>query len=231
MRIRLIGDIHGLHNNYIQNIKDAEYSIQLGDMGFNYDILKNVDSKKHVILKGNHDLYTRDSNNALIKEMPHILDDYGIYYPSVDSKIPKIFYVRGEYSIDKAYRVAGKNWFEDEELTYSKMLDAIEYYALHKPKIVISHGCPASMTPYVANPNFAHLNLKPSKTALMLEEMYRIHQPDFWFFGHYHRDKCLMPDNTLFFCIDELNYIDVFDTDNGYCVNAGYYKVEKSNVD
>ena len=227
MNIRLVGDVHGKQDSYINLVKDCDYSFQLGDIGFNYDKLKVLDSDKHKFIKGNHDIYTKRNSVALIKEVSHLLDDFGIYKTKVDSNIPYIFYCRGEHSIDKAYRTPGLDWFEDEQLTYYKMLSAIECYAVNKPKIVISHGCPESIITHVANPAFAHLNIKPSATAAMLEEMYRMHKPDFWFFGHYHINKTIKVNHTQFFCINELDYVDITDTENGYNINADYFRVEK----
>lgn len=238
MNIRLVGDVHQKQDKYINLVKDCDYSFQLGDMGFNYDKLKVLDPWKHKVLFGNHDRVIVDKYDEVIREDDRFLTNYGNF--SLDhmlnrestnkskTNIPDLFYVRGDHSIDKAYRTPGLDWFEDEQLTYYKMLSAIECYTVNKPKIVISHGCPSSIIPYVANPAFAHLNIKPSATSIMLEEMYRIHQPDFWFFGHFHRDKVMRPnDDTYFFCIDELSYIDLSDTDTGYRVDAQYYKVDK----
>lgn len=242
MNIRICGDVHSKQDSYINLVKDCDYSFQLGDMGFNYDKLKVLDPWKHKVLYGNHDRVIVDKYDEVIREDDRFLTNYGIFSldhmlnresfinTKMKTNIPDIFYSRGEHSIDKAYRTPGLDWFEDEQLTYYKMLSAIECYAVNKPKIVISHGCPASIIPYVANPAFAHLNIKPSATAVMLEEMYRMHKPDFWFFGHHHRDKVMRPNNdTYFFCIDELSYIDLSDTYNGYKVDAKYYNVTLVN--
>jgi hypothetical protein len=53
----------------------------------------------------------------------------------------------------------------------------------------------------------------PNRTATALERMYKIHQPDYWFFGHWHFTKHLKLGNTHFQCIGELAYID-FDLEN-----------------
>lgn len=234
MRIRLLGDIHSKYSGYLNLIKEAEYSIQLGDFGFNYDILESVDSNKHRVILGNHETVYTDSYGELIKPCNHILDNFGTINLKLldnNTKIPDIFYSRGEHSIDKAWRTEGKDWFKDEELSYYKMLEAVKLYNSIKPQIVISHGCPSSMIPYIANPAFEHMNIKPSATSIMLEEMYRIHQPDFWFHAHYHFNKCYKPDHTYFFCIDELHHIDLVDTEYGYDVKSGYFDLEMKNVD
>jgi len=43
-KITFIGDVHGRIPEYLDLIKDCEYSIQLGDMGFDYSLLKNIDA-------------------------------------------------------------------------------------------------------------------------------------------------------------------------------------------
>ena len=43
--------------------------------------------------------------------------------------------------------------------------------------------------------------------------IYKIHQPDYWFFGHWHHTTHLKLGNTHFQCIGELDYID-FDLEN-----------------
>lgn len=230
MNIRLVGDVHGKQDKYINLVKDCEFSVQLGDLGFNYDRIKVLDSNKHKYLPGNHDWYGRDINNNLIKPTEHRLNDFGIIPRKPNSNIPDIFYVRGGISIDKAYRTEGKDWFPDEQLTYSQMCNAITLYEKVKPEIVLSHETPSSMIPYVANPNFAHLNLKPSATAQMLEEMIKIHQPKFWFHAHFHVNKYYKPHNTSFFCIDELCYVDLSDKDEDYIVDASYAKFNSSNL-
>ena len=58
MKIRIIGDVHGKFHAYLGRIKDAEYSIQLGDFGMAkhwYSLVKHkVDSERHKIVpRGN----------------------------------------------------------------------------------------------------------------------------------------------------------------------------------
>ena len=76
-----------------------------------------------MVLYGNHD----DYDNIL----PHYLGDYGI----VTHGGVTFGYFRGEYSIDKERRVScesmdrfGKTWWEDEEMRYSQMLEAIDFF-------------------------------------------------------------------------------------------------------
>ena len=54
---RVISDVHGKFDKYISIAKQAEYTIQIGDMGFTYDALNKLDHEKHRVLAGNHDNY------------------------------------------------------------------------------------------------------------------------------------------------------------------------------
>jgi predicted phosphodiesterase len=235
MQIRIVGDVHGKQDQYINLVKDCEVSVQLGDMGFNYDRIQVLDGRYHRVLFGNHDKLHTDDDGQAFQDDIRFFPNYGAWIVqalSEDCKtnIPPMFFVRGEHSIDKANRTEGINWFENEQLTYREMSRAFEYYRYFKPEIMITHGCPSSIIPYVANPAYAHLNIKPSATAKLLQAMYEEHQPKLWLFGHFHRSKLMWPNkDTYFFCIDELDHIDLVDTPYGYDVKSGYFDLEIVN--
>ena len=58
MYLRLVGDVHGYTKDYINLVEKATFSIQLGDMGFDYEELYDLDPYSHVFIGGNHDNYT-----------------------------------------------------------------------------------------------------------------------------------------------------------------------------
>jgi hypothetical protein len=99
--IRLLGDVHYKVPSYMNLIKDAEYSIQLGDWGFNYSQLNKVDDTHHKILAGNHDNYDN------MDRFPHFLGDFGVY--SVGGY--DFFFIRGAFSVDKKYRIPKISWW------------------------------------------------------------------------------------------------------------------------
>jgi hypothetical protein len=41
-------------------------------------------------------------------------------------------------------------------------------------------------------------------TGWALQELYNIHQPKLWIFGHWHRSKTIQHGKTKFMCLDEL---------------------------
>ena len=136
--ITLIGDVHGKYERYhkiIRQIDNYPYTLQVGDFGFKYDTLKNVDSTKHLILPGNHDQYD------ICYNYPHFLGDYG--YTSLNRV--EFFYFRGAYSIDRQYRTIGIDWFEQEQVSIDQFMKARELYREIKPDIVLTHDCPESI--------------------------------------------------------------------------------------
>jgi len=193
--LRLIGDVHGKYSQYLQLIQDVEYSIQLGDMGFDYSLLKNVDSKKHKILAGNHDNYDN-------MDYPHFLGNFGVY--KVEET--EFFFVRGGFSIDKALRIPRISWWEEEELTWQEMNDCVELYRIVKPTMVLSHECPSEILPYICTNT---LKLTPSVTSGLLNELWTLSQPFYWCFAHHHKNWLGELKNTRFQCLDELTYANI----------------------
>jgi len=194
MSITLIGDVHGKYEKYHRILsRQAEnpYTLQIGDFGFKYDTLKNVDSTRHLILPGNHDNYNTCYN------YPHFLGDYG--YTSLNRI--EFFYYRGAYSIDRQYRTIGIDWWENEQVRIEDFMNARELYRLKKPDLVITHDCPqdiAAQMLHIGQRTYENI------TSWALQELYNIHQPKLWFFGHWHRSKTIQHGKTKFMCLDEL---------------------------
>lgn len=215
--LRVCGDVHGCINiihprknrSYLDIISGCEYSVQLGDMGFNYDGLKDI-SLNHRFIAGNHENYN---------DLPrHSLGDYG----TCDIGMWSFFYVRGAWSIDIKQRQAYefhngvKVWWFEEELSNRQMQDCYDKYVETKPSVVMTHSCPSSVADMVGNPGvwkyFGWDEPKTSNTQLLLQEMFDVWQPDLWIFGHFHRDWFGIVNDTDFICVDELSFLD-FDKD------------------
>jgi len=191
IKLRIIGDVHGMQGRYCNLAKQADLSICLGDVGMSFGFIsEHLDPVKHRIVGGNHDNYNELS--------PHFLDDYGMIYvfeneiqhqseedlqgdPVVPDDIifPPIFYVRGAFSVDKRARTVGVSWWAQEELSYYKSCEAIRAYKRIKPNIVISHDCPHKLVHLVATNDS---KFEPSFTGKMLQEMYDYHKPETWIF-------------------------------------------------
>jgi len=198
-KLRVTGDVHGHIRKYVENIKAAAadgvtHSIQIGDMGFDYAPLMDLDPAFHKFVGGNHDNYDNLP--------PHCLKEFGTY--KVDELT--IFYIRGAYSVDKHYRVPGISWWAAEELSLIAMNDALAAYKEAKPDVVITHDCPKYLLPRVIT---NHWKLQPSNTNELLNECWLAHEPKRWYFGHHHQDLIIKSGNTRFRCLAEASHIDL----------------------
>jgi predicted phosphodiesterase len=194
MSLTIIGDVHGKYERYYKIIRQSDihpHTIQLGDFGFKYNTLANLDPNNHKILGGNHDNYD------IIHKYPHYTGDYGI---SIVGEV-EFFYYRGAYSIDRQYRTVGIDWWEQEQVSIDQFMKARELYRQTKPKIVITHDCPQNIAAIMLKPD---QRLYENTTGWALQELLNIHEPEFWFFGHWHRSQTIKYGSTTFMCLDEL---------------------------
>jgi predicted phosphodiesterase len=205
-----IGDVHGKIREYeelIKKIRESHnnqediYTFQVGDMGVGF---KGVFAPKvgpnDLWIAGNHD-------DALVCEKcPGNLGDFGCR----EIGDQKVFWVRGADSYDKMYRKEGISWWAYEELTYPQLMEAIELFIKEKPDIMITHDCPAFLYPILMHMQNRDLRANLSKTPLALNNMFEIHQPKQWLFGHHHISYSSMQAGTKFTCLNELEYVRVF---------------------
>jgi hypothetical protein len=198
--VRLIGDVHGQYDRYLRIAKGSDWSIQLGDLGFNYVCLNELNGFEHRIVSGNHD------NIPASRTYRHFLGDFGVFR---HANLPFMF-MRGGFSIDWRYRTPGLDWWSEEELATQEMLDALHLYKLARPRYVISHECPEQIIWQAFGPaTFDGDILRPSRTAILLGQMFDFHKPDIWFFGHYHRWYDATIYGTRFICLPELGVADL----------------------
>jgi len=190
--ITIIGDVHGKYQNYLNIVKNNEYTVQLGDYGFKYESLKDIDHNNHLIIGGNHDNYDK------VNSVPNYLGDYGY---TVNFNGLNFFYYRGAYSIDRQDRTIGINWWEQEQVTIDQFMKARELYREIRPDIFLSHDCPDFMVRDYIGP---YARVYENITNWALGELYKIHQPKLWIHGHYHQSKTTVYENTKFICLDEL---------------------------
>lgn len=154
----------------------------------------------------------------------HFLKDFGTW------EVPDfgtIFYVRGAWSIDKDWRTNNVSWWEDEELTYQQCVNAIEAYEKLKPDFVVTHTVPESIIRYIPFNRMFGDQIYRNRTEQMLENMYQLHQPKKWIFGHWHVDWRQWIEHpktntkTEFICRKELGHID-------FCKSIDGQKIEIS---
>jgi len=186
----LIGDVHGKSEDYLKIVKNYPSSVQLGDMGFDYSHFSNLKLKTHRFLKGNHDLYSQDD----IHPCYNTLGDFGLGY----SGGREFFFVRGAYSIDKAWRIPGISWFEEEELNFQQSNECIELYnSVGGSDLLLSHDCPQQLVDLL-------WGYEATNTRKLLDVLLEIHRPKLWVFGHHHKSINVVVDGTRFICLNEL---------------------------
>lgn len=186
---------------------ESKYSIQVGDLAGDYSELSDIDPEFHRVVAGNHD--------NLPKLSQHFLGDYGTCSIPCNNARLDVFYVRGAASIDRAMRIEGLNWWPDEELSESLHSSVLETYSIAQPRIVVTHDCPSELIPSVAT---LDEDIQPSQTNELLQRMLEIHAPQWWFFGHHHKNWVFQhPRGTRFVCLGSLAYFD-FD-ENGRSVS------------
>lgn len=205
-QLRIIGDVHGKHGQYLRLLDETPYTFQVGDMGFDFDFfVENGVEDGHRFIGGNHDNYD------LIEDCSHHLGDFGVW------SVPEfgdVFYIRGAWSIDKKFRTPGVNWWPDEELSQDKCEEALELYKEVRPKFVVSHECPLDIVQFVTDPQFAlHMGFDKgiihTKTNRILQRMREFHAPKIHVFGHYHKHLDIVANECRYVCLPELGVLDL----------------------
>jgi hypothetical protein len=184
--MRFIGDVHAKYDDYKKLL--TQPSIQVGDLGFNYSKISDV-SSDHTFIKGNHDKHLEDDVAD-----DHFMGRYGFNRG--------VFFVGGAKTVDRWRRVEGFDWYANEELSTAEMNAAISLYNLLCPAVVVTHDCPQAI---------AHLFFgihDETHTRRGLQEMWQIHSPKLWVFGHHHRHADEVIGETRFVCLEELEVFD-----------------------
>lgn len=205
VKITFIGDVHGKTDQYQKKLRQkykGQTTFQIGDMGIGFagtpglhrDIMTGGD---HRWIRGNHD------DPAKCRQTIGYAGDYGF-----DEKL-NLFWCGGAYSIDHAWRIPGKTWWADEELSYPELSKALDLYIEKKPKYVATHEAPSRISEYmlqVVLPNFRNekMDCIGTRTTAALQQMLDTHQPEFWYFGHYHVSVNFTWKATKFTCVNEL---------------------------
>ncbi len=189
MKILITGDIHnnfGRLNDLI-NKKKPELVICCGDFGYWPAVdwaepLSNIKlqtAKKLLWCDGNHENHWALRDRTTDELVPNI-----IYMPRGSTyKLPdrrNILFMGGAYSIDKHLRRIGVNWFPEETISQTDMMNLPNC----KVDIFITHTCPEELLPDLLKID-ERKQKDPSNQAL--SELWKIYKPSLWFFGHWHR--------------------------------------------
>lgn len=206
-KLRLIGDIHGQFDIWKNElIAGCDRSVQVGDFGIGFPLSgpdddgifetttypSDVDSSKHRFIRGNHD------DPSKCKTLPaYIADGHTERIGTT-----RIMYIGGALSIDKAYRIPGLSWWEDEELSYPKLDRMIDIYCSWKPDLLITHECPEFISDTVLRSiNRTKFNMQ-SRTRNAFQLMFDEYKPSAWYFGHWHNTYQNEHFGTYFRCLN-----------------------------
>lgn len=215
---RIVGDIHGDFNEYsfynlgvgrTRHMGDhvpPEHSIQVGDFGIGFYSEYWHDSVAewqlanpgHRFIRGNHD------DPVKCRLMPGYIPD-----GTVEGDV---MYIGGAWSIDHAMRTEGLDWWRDEELSVMEFDRIAKIYEETKPRVMITHDCPTSVAWEMFLSKGLGLAGAPqikTRTGEYLQFMFEMHQPELWFFGHWHNTRTMEINGTKFHCLGEHDYVDI----------------------
>lgn len=210
---RLIGDIHGMIYDYkayaIDNFEGS--TIQIGDFGVGFgqgdywieSLNQFHEANGHRFIRGNHD------NPAICKTMSGYIND-----GTVENDV---MFIGGAWSIDNPNappgwykRTAGYDWWPEEECSDEQFQQMLDVYKTMKPRVMITHDCPAKVSyPMFWGTGFIKGPVYPNRTSAWFDRFIDAHEPEFWFFGHWHKTMCYQHGKTTFICLGELDFIDV----------------------
>lgn len=216
MTIRIISDVHGKVDEYLNIVNDCDYSIQVGDM-WNYSFVDKIDPDKHKFFFGNHDNW--DLANAIQLgecEFPHWMGKYGEF----ELNGIKGFFISGAFSIDWRHRIQDelrtghKSWWTNEQLSMIELADAVALYKSVKPDLFLSHSTPVDWSrKFGSKKILASYGYDPktftTNTQEALQECVRYHAPKLHIFGHFHMWKNNVWRNTRYVCQRELGWVDI----------------------
>ena len=205
MSLTIISDVHGKYEEYTNLTHQNSHTLQLGDLGFEYDCLDEIDPKRHKFFPGNHDAHPE------CFQKPHCLGKFG---PFTHGGI-KGFFVSGGFSIDWQDRVSydkyhhTKSWWKEEQLNRDEMNACLALYKELKPEIVISHSGPRDIFRMAGDPNtlrYFGFNAEnfTTNTQELLQEMWEFHQPQLHIMGHLHINWSRVIGKTKFIILPEL---------------------------
>jgi Icc-related predicted phosphoesterase len=197
-----IGDVHGKwkHLQIVLNKFEQRQTtfIQVGDFGYfpeSYSVWPpsfDVPNKsKFFWIDGNHENFWHMRDN-IICDTPKELKENVFYVPrgtvlSIENK--NVLFIGGAESIDKDSRMLGRCWFPEESITYSDFEKAIDNCNGKQIDIVVSHAAPKSF-------DIIDENIFEDFSRTALDEILKIVSPSLWVFGHYHKKKCGVFNNT-----------------------------------
>ena len=159
---------------------------------------------RHRFIRGNH-----DNPTVCREQMVGCINDGNIE--------DDVMFIGGAWSIDNPVappgwfrRTAGVDWWFDEECSEQRFERMFEAYTFWRPRVMITHDCPASISykmfwgsGLLKGPTY------PNRTSAWFDRFLDAHEPEAWYFGHWHHTLAYKHGATMFQCIGELDYVDV----------------------
>lgn len=212
MTIKIIGDCHGKFKQYKKIINESEYSVQLGDMGFNYSAIEDIDPDHHVWIHGNHD----NMDTLMCKKYtPGYLGRYGVHTLNGI----KFFFISGGYSIDDGYRRDDRarggetTWWHQEELNFTEMESCKKLYLEEKPEILLTHSpCRYTINQMTNSSLIEKFGFDKSfycQTSNFYDHLLKCHAPKLHCWGHMHRSYYDVYKGITFYGLAELETFDL----------------------
>lgn len=223
----ITGDTHGRIMERIANISTPPTEtvvIILGDAGINFYLNKTDEKNKKILNKTGFTFYCVRGNHEERPEnlnMSIVYDDFVCGNVYFEPKYPNIMYfmdggeytinghkilvIGGAYSVDKWYRIAGRDiskwtgWFKDEQLTLEEMNKIAAACQGKEYDFIFTHTCPISWEPTDLFIGGLDQSSVDKSMELWLEDIKNIVSWKIWLFGHYHADRLERPCVEMYF--------------------------------
>lgn len=224
-----IGDCHGKTPQLTWMLRhnpkfEGKSAFQLGDMGIGFKgvMLREFERERLLFIRGNHD------NPQFCQAHPNYAGEYGFIEEE------SLFFCGGAWSIDAAWRIPGISWWADEEQSPEALNAAYQLYVEKKPRIVATHEAPTNAAVTMLSglllpkptshayedplakpkgPDYTYFKEKlgcaNTRTSQVLQQMFDVHKPEYWVFGHYHVDSAFEIEGCKFQCLPELEYKEI----------------------
>lgn len=228
MKIGFLGDIHGRWRELSKAVRKCEEHetkllVQLGDFGY-YSKMGQIWPPKHLtipfdikvfFIDGNHEDHWRLRDNCSRTEPTQVCQFANIlhwprgYVMSIDGI--NILGIGGAESYGSR-GILGRDWFQEESITYADLELALANCQGKTIDVVISHDCPDYFQVDEEFRQNAENFSAPSRKAL--EAIQDELNPKLWLFGHYHRSMRGEHESTIWQCL-ATNEVVFFDTSLG----------------
>jgi len=198
MKVRFLGDVHC---DLCFKKRFTKNTIQIGDLCL-VDYSKwTFNSGNHFFIDGNHECFPALNPDAkepyeIVKNLTYIPRGY---------VSGNVLFIGGAGSIDKRLRLAGRDWFPEEEITQKQVENILNIKK--KIEVVVAHDCPYFLLKeivYKVYENFASSNKA-------LEVIFNRFKPKLWIFGHHHQSIDCEMNGCRFICLNigESKKIDI----------------------